>query len=208
MTRTAFMLGLTVSAFAAVPLAAQDAGEDIPDNVQTAIVYGEDSAPDCPEGTICVVARLPESERYRIPESLRFSDDPANTAWARRVEALEFVDPTGAFSCSPSGAAGFTGCTQELIDAYYDARENGSAVRFGRLIEAARAERLSEIDADAAAEQARVEAIEREYLERLERERASELPGEADDDQPSPQQAMPGDDGGEDASGLDRPPEQ
>lgn len=108
----AFPLGLTVLALVAAPLVAQDADEAIPDNVQTAIVYGEDAAPDCPAGTICVVARLPEDERYRIPESLRFSDDPANTAWARRVESLEFIDPTGAFSCSPSGAAGFTAETR------------------------------------------------------------------------------------------------
>ena len=53
-------------------------------------------------------------------------------------------------------------------------------MRFGRLIEQARAERLSTIDADAAAEQERVEMIEREYMERLERERAGELPGEGE----------------------------
>jgi hypothetical protein len=51
-------------------------------------------------------------------------------------------------------------------------------VRFGLLIEQARAERLSTIDAEAAAEQERVEMIEREYMQRLEKERQAELPGE------------------------------
>ena len=53
-------------------------------------------------------------------------------------------------------------------------------VRFGQLIEEARQERLSTIDSSAAAEQERVEQIEREYLERLERERSAPLPGEVD----------------------------
>ena len=62
-------------------------------------------------------------------------------------------------------------------------------MRFGQLIEKARAERLSTIDAQAAAEQERVEMIEREYMQRLERERAGELPGEGQLPQPpqSPQ---------------------
>ena len=82
-------------------------------------------------------------------------------------------------SCSPSGAAGFTGCTQKMIDAAYEAREGGSAARFGQLIAEARAERLSTIDEDAAAEQERVEQIEREYMERIEREREAEVAAEA-----------------------------
>ena len=47
-------------------------------------------------------------------------------------------------------------------------------------IAAARAERLSTIDADSAEQQARVEELERQYMERLERERAGALPGEAE----------------------------
>ena len=65
-----------------------------------------------------------------------------------------------------------------LIDAAFEERRTGSAVRFSQLIQEAREERLETIDADAADEQARVEQIEREYLERLEREREAELPGE------------------------------
>ncbi len=73
-----------------------------------------------------------------------------------------------------------------MIDAAYKDRDEASNVRFSQLIEAARAERLSTIDADAAAEQERVEQIEREYMERLERERQGALPGEAVDPSPPP----------------------
>ncbi len=169
---TAAILAIGVSA----PAAAQDQGGD---QVNMVIAYGDDEVDPCPEDTICVVARMPEEDRYRIPETLRYSDDPENTAWARRVESLEFVGDFGAMSCSPTGATGFTGCTQKMIDAAYEARKGGSAARFGQLIAEARAERLSTIDEDAAAEQERVEMIEREYMERLEKERAAEVSAES-----------------------------
>ncbi len=165
----------------AVPVAAQD---DAGDKVNMVIVYGEDACPE-PEGDeITVCARKSEGERYRIPENLRFSDSPQNTAWTQRVESYELVGASGTESCSPVGAGGFTGCLQQLIDAAYKDRAEGSNIRFGQLIEAARAERLSTIDEDAAAEQERVEAIEREYLERLEREREQPLPGEVEEGAP------------------------
>jgi len=165
---------LAMVAFAA-PAAAQDSGGD---RVRMLIVYGDDKVAP-PEGDeIVVVARLPEADRYRIPEALRFSDDPANMAWARRVEKLEMVGAFGTMSCSPAGAGGFTGCTQQFIDAAYADKREGADVRFGTLVAAARAERLSTIDADAAATQSRVEELEKQYMERLERERAGELPGE------------------------------
>ena len=165
---------------------AQDDGGELPDDVQTAIVYGDDAAPDCPDGMICVVARLPENDRYRIPETLRFSTDPENTAWSKRVESLELIGNFGALSCSTAGAGGFTGCTQDLIRRAYGEKKTSEAVRFSDLIAAAREERLAEIDENAADEQARVEQIEREYMERLEKERASELPDEGVDDLPQP----------------------
>ncbi len=160
---------------AGTPALAQDAGGD---KVNMVIAYGDDEVAPCPEDTICVVARLDEEERYRIPKALRYSDDPANTSWVQRVESFEFVGKFGAMSCSPTGVDGFTGCTQKMIDAAYEARENGSTARFGQLIAEAREERLPTIDADAAAEQERVEQIEREYMERLEREREAEVASE------------------------------
>lgn len=166
------------------PAAAQEAGGD---KVRMVIVYGDDVKPRAEGDEILVIATLPESERYRIPETLRSSDSPANTAWARRVESFQFVGDFGTLSCSPSGAGGYTGCTQDLIDAAFEARAEAPGVRFARLIEAARSERLGEIDAEAAAEQERVEAIERAYMEKLEQERAGEEnPATAEPELPQP----------------------
>lgn len=170
-----------ISAFAsalalqAAPAAAQD---EAGDKVNMVIVYGEDACPPPADGEITVCARKAENERYRIPENLRFSESPQNTAWAERVERLEMVGAFGTLSCDPAGAGGVLGCTQQMIDAAYADKANSSNIRFSQLIEAARAERLSTIDEDAADEQARVEQIEREYMERLERERQGTLPGE------------------------------
>ncbi|MBB3034389.1 hypothetical protein [Alteriqipengyuania lutimaris] len=166
-----------ILAFASAnPAAAQD---EAGDRVNMVIAYSE---ADCPEQSaeneIVVCQIVVEADRYRIPPALRYSDDPENNSWAQRVEAFRFVGDFGAMSCSPTGAAGFTGCTQKMIDAAYEAREGGSAARFSQLIAEARAERLSTIDEDAAAEQERVEQIEREYMERLERERQAEVPAE------------------------------
>lgn len=174
---------LLAVAVVASPVAAQD---EPGDKVNMVIVYGDDAAPEPVGDEIVVVARLPEGDRYRIPEALRFSDDPANTSWAERVERLEIVGDFGTLSCSAVGAGGATGCTQEMIAAAYADRNNSSSVRFGQLIEAARAERLANIDELAAEEQERVEQIEREYLERLERERDADLPETAADASPSP----------------------
>ncbi len=168
-----FALPLIALGLSAAPAAAQDACGD---KVRMVILYGDDAAPPVEGDEILVVARLPENDRYRIPEALRFSDDPANMAWARRVERLDLVGRSGTMSCSTAGAGGFTGCTQQLIDAFYADRREGADVRFSQLIAAARAERLSTIDAASAEEQARVEAIEKEYMERLERERRGETP--------------------------------
>ncbi|MDG5748135.1 hypothetical protein P8Q88_08065 [Qipengyuania sp. XHP0207] len=163
----------------AAPAAAQTPVETGDDSYNMVIVYGDDACPESTPDVIVVCARKGENERYRIPERLRFSDDPANRAWAERVEQLEYVGQSGIMSCSPVGAGGFTGCTQELIREAYADRENSSEVRFGQLVAEARAERLEGIDAEAAAEQERVEMIEREYMERLERERAGQTPDEA-----------------------------
>lgn len=159
--------------------------EPVSDDVQIAYVYGEDAAPECPEGNICVFARLPENERFRIPPTLRTSDSIRNTAWAKRVEQLELVGNFGTYSCSPAGAGGALGCTQQMIDAAFADKREGAGVRFSQLIQAAREERMSTIDVDAAIEQKRVEQIEREYLERLERERQGPLPGD-DESAPPP----------------------
>lgn len=175
MTRCLLALPFIAIAAFAMPATAQDTAGD---KVRMVIVYGDDAVPPPQGDEIVVVAHLPESDRYRIPEVLRWSDDPANMAWARRVEKLEMIGKFGTNSCSPAGLGGFTGCTQQLIDAAYADKRNGSAMRFSELIAAARAERLSTIDAEAAETQARVESLEKQYMERLEKEREGALPGE------------------------------
>ncbi|RGP41839.1 hypothetical protein BPTFM16_02148 [Altererythrobacter insulae] len=167
----AFAVG--VSAFPA--FAQEEAG----DRVNMVIAYAEDECPepvDAEEIVVCQI--LVEAERYRIPSTLRTSSSPENTAWAERVERFKMIGDFGTLSCSPTGAGGFTGCTQQMIDAAYADKDESTRVRFSQLIQEAREDRLSTIDADAAAEQERVEQIEREYLDRLERERQAPLPGE------------------------------
>lgn len=171
MFRFAATAATALAVLAAPPLAAQDTGGD---KVRMVIVYGDDAAPTPQGDEIVVVARMPEADRFRIPENLRYSDNPANQAWINRVEKLEFVGNFGTLSCSAVGVGGATGCTQEMIRNAYADRNASPSVRFGELIAAARAERLSTLDTAAAEEQARVEEIEREYMQRLERERASE----------------------------------
>lgn len=165
---------LAILAVAASPAAAQSADEKI----NMVIAYNESECPVAQPGEVVVCEILVEEDRYRIPSNLRYSDNPANQSLARQVDQIKYVGDFGAMSCSPAGAGGFTGCTQKFIEAAYKDRAEEDGVRFGRLIEEARAERLSTIDEDAAAEQGRVEMIEREYMQRLERERASELPSE------------------------------
>lgn len=179
-------------AAAAIGLASPAAAQDQPgDRVNMVIAYSEDECPTASEeGEIVICEILVEAERYRIPSNLRTSDSPQNRSWTRDVEKIRYIGAFGTMSCDPAGAGGFTGCTQQMIDAAYQDKQEGSKVRFAQLIEQARQERLSGIDASAAAEQSRVEEIEREYLERLEQERNAPLPGEVDPTLTPPEEAM------------------
>ena len=127
----AFTLIAAAPLLAAMPAAAQDEGGD---KVNMVIVYGDDECPAPASGEITVCARKAEDERYRIPENLRLSDDPANTAWTERVERFEMIGDFGTMSCDPAGAGGFTGCTQKMINAAYADKREGSDVRFSQLI--------------------------------------------------------------------------
>lgn len=165
---------------ASAPAAAQDGGGD---KVNTLIIYGDDECPKSEGNEIVVCARMDEGERYRIPERLRQSNDPANEAWSSRVQSYETVGDFGPLSCTPIGSGGELGCTAKMIEAAYAERAQSSNVRFSQLIAEERAERLSTIDAEAAATQARVEELERQYDERMRREQESDG---ADATDPSP----------------------
>ena len=150
-------------------LAAEPGGE----KVNQLIVYGKDPCPASTDDQITVCARKDEGERFRIPEDLRENpNQTSNQAWTERVKAYETVGAFGTNSCSPVGAGGDTGCLAKLINNAYAERKQSSSVRFGKLIEAERQKRLETVDTDAAAEQARVESLEKEYDAKLAKERA------------------------------------
>ena len=161
---------------APAPAAAQDAPGD---KVNTVIIYGDDACPESSGDEIVVCARMDESERYRIPAALRQDDSPAAQSWTNRVKTFETVGNFGPLSCSAIGLGGELGCTAQTIEAAYEERRAGPEVRAGELIAAARAERLSTVDAEAAATQARVEQIEREYMARIAREEGGETNAQA-----------------------------
>jgi hypothetical protein len=167
-----------------VPPAAH-AQERAGDKVNTVIIYGDDPCPQSSADEITVCARLDESERYRIPKSLRGGRSPASESWASKVRAYETVGNFGPLSCSPYGAGGELGCTAEMIEQAYAERAQGSNVRFGQLIAEAREERLAGIDAEAAATQARVEEIERQTFERIRREQDAQEAGQAPSSPPA-----------------------
>lgn len=145
------------------------------EKVNQLIIYGDDPCPVSTAEQITVCARKDEAERYRIPTPLRDNpNDPRNQTWTDRVKAYETVGAAGINSCSPVGSGGASGCTMRLINQAYAEKKQGSDVQFGKLIEEERARRLSTIDKDAAAEQSRVEQLEKEYDARLARERAGE----------------------------------
>ena len=89
------------------------------------IVYGTDPCPRSTDDEVVVCARKPESERFRIPERYRQAG-PRQTreSWANKATAFETYGRTGINSCSPVGPAGFTGCSQQLVNqAFKERRE-------------------------------------------------------------------------------------
>lgn len=114
------ILALAGVAMAAGPAMAADPVEEgaPPDKISALEVYGDDPCPRSTGDEIVVCARLPESERYRVPKQFRKlrKRDPASTSWASRVQVLEYVSRTGRpNSCSPVGSFGQSGCTQQFL---------------------------------------------------------------------------------------------
>lgn len=128
--------------------------------VNQLIIYGNDPCPQSSDDEIVVCARRPEDDRYRIPENLRTTDDPASNSWVNRAIELSYVGRTGTDSCSPVGAGGFTGCFNQLVAAARAERAGGDQVNWNRLIEQARQERLGRIDEQAEEEERRAQGVE------------------------------------------------
>ena len=145
---------LVAGLFVSTPGLAQEqpAGEE---RINQMIVYGQDRCPPSTDEEIIVCARLPESDRYRIPESLREDpNDPASQSWTNRAIEVSYAGRTGIGSCSPVGAGGMIGCYNDLVRQARAERAGRDEVNWNRLIEEARQERLGRIDAEAAAVEA------------------------------------------------------
>jgi hypothetical protein len=152
-------LALAAAALLASPLPAQQPNVPVPGAAQPTaeprinqvIVYGDDpcSASRDPE-EITVCARLPESDRFRIPPNLRDNPNaPANQSWAGRATELAYVGRTGTESCSTSGPGGFTGCLNQVINQARAERRAAGDVNWTRMVEEARRDRDARLRAEA-----------------------------------------------------------
>ncbi len=179
-------LALLVTTILAAPAFAQQPGVPVPEAAQTQsaapapsaapamagpddvrvnqlIIYGDDP---CPESTdpneITVCARLPDSDRYRVPPNLRDNpNDPASNSWSNRATELSYVGRTGTDSCSTVGGGGFTGCFNQIVSqARAERRAMGNDVSFTRMIEEARARRAQRIEEEAQAAEDEAQARE------------------------------------------------
>lgn len=120
--RSTLLAALLVSALA--PIAPASAQEPPPKRITSLVVYGDDACPKGEGDEIVVCARRPESERYRIPKTLR--EKPAvagGPGWASQVANMEQASrqilPN---SCSPVGSNGFTGCTAAMLKQWFAER--------------------------------------------------------------------------------------
>lgn len=180
MTRLLLSAAL-IATTATLPALAQQGPDNSGEKVSQAIVYGEDSCPTATGDEIIVCARLPERERYRVPEIFRGGDllSPKNEAWANKVVALERVGRFGTDSCSPVGLGGFTGCTQSLLAGAKAERVATDKTNWEALIADERAKRMAGIDAAAAEVDAAVAAEEKAMEERRRRDAEIEERGGA-----------------------------
>lgn len=122
-------LALVVSSPA---LAQEEVGAeaDAPSRTINLIVYGEDACPE-PENAeeIVVCGRRPESDRYRIPKSLREKKEEAVPAqsWTTQMEALDQdMRHTRPGSCSAVGSFGQSGCFQQRLEQWQAERRADS----------------------------------------------------------------------------------
>ncbi|MCL6249907.1 hypothetical protein M3P36_02435 [Altererythrobacter sp. KTW20L] len=169
----------------ALPAAAQNTGAQADsERIMMVQIPAGGTCPQSEDPNTIVVCEEIE-DPYRIPSQLRQGQSPENRSWADRVRATENVGSLAPNACNNIGGGAELGCSIAEIEAQVAARENAPERRFSLQIEQARAERLETIDVDAARTQARVEELERAYLERLEAERDAPLPGEEDEPLPT-----------------------
>ena len=183
MTRLPLFALILVGSSAAMPAAAQQTVEA--EKINQVIVYGNDQCEQSSPDEIVVCNRLPETERYRVPEMLRGNPlDVRNEAWANKVVALERVGRFGTDSCSPTGLGGFTGCTQALVAGAKAERQAANKTDWQAMIADERAKRIAGIDAASEQVEAAVVAEERALAER--QKAAEELERQASGQAPVP----------------------
>ncbi|MEZ5655511.1 MAG: hypothetical protein R3E04_06460 [Sphingobium sp.] len=164
--------------FSALPATAQQTPAGPPaERIKQVIVYGDDPCPVSEGNEIVVCARQEESERFRIPETLRGTepDSPQNEAWTNRVKSIEYIGASGTESCSPVGGGGFTGCFEKMARQAKAERARMGDKSWADLVAAERAKRLSTIDADSEEIEAQVKAEEKARAEAKAAETASEV---------------------------------
>ena len=128
---------LATPALAAAEVPTLEAPEILPDGTQRwsfLVTYGDEQCPPPQDDEIIVCARLPESERYRIPEPLREKkpDTVGGMSWASHVESYDNVARLSRpNSCSAVGSYGWTGCAAQALRDWFAER---------RLIDAASGE--------------------------------------------------------------------
>ncbi len=166
MTRLPLAALFLASSFAALPAAAQDSSGA--EKINQVIVYGSDKCEPSSSDEIVVCNRLPEQDRYRVPQIFRGGDplDPRNQAWLNRVTAMERVGRFGTDSCSPVGLGGFTGCTQQLVSGAKAEQKAADKTDWQAMIADERAKRIAGIDAAADEVEAAVVAEEKALAER------------------------------------------
>lgn len=104
------MLGLVAAAAPfAFPVAVQAQRTE-----RVLTIFGNDKCPTSNGEEIVVCQRMPEGERYRIPQELRRTEGNGRETWGDRASSLEYVGRSGAQSCSTSGPGGASGCFREL----------------------------------------------------------------------------------------------
>jgi hypothetical protein len=110
--------------FSAFLLTAAPAAAEPPERIFALVVYGDDACPAEKGDEIVVCARKPESERYRIPKTLR--EKPAvsgGPGWGSQVANMEAVGRQSLpGSCSVNGSYGFTGCTAAMLRQWFAER--------------------------------------------------------------------------------------
>jgi hypothetical protein len=119
---------LAAPALTAAQVPSLETPEIAPDGTQRwsfLVTYGDEDCPPAQGDEIVVCARLPESERYRIPEPLREKkvDSVGGMSWASHVESYDNVARLSRpDSCSSVGSYGFSGCAAKALRDWFEER--------------------------------------------------------------------------------------